>query len=122
MPPLRPGSLFTGAPAPRAVLDGRRAPRPLLLLLLRLGQRGCPQFPARTLDARPRGLRRASFGVLRGRLVIVVLLLALGAAAQASRGVQVSGGGGSGTHGSNLQRKFRGAHWANARIPGGSGS
>src|SRR5712692_10424095 len=104
MPPARRGSLltgFTGAPATRAVLDGRRAPRPLLRLLADFGQRGNAHFHAGALDARafgprPRGLRHGSLGVIRGlipvRLIGVVLLLALAAAAQASRGVEISGG------------------------------
>src|SRR2546428_13993283 len=94
-PPARPGLLFTGAPAPRAVLDDRRTPRPLPLLRLLpdFGQRGDAHFLARPLDARTRGL-----GGFFNRLIGVLLLLALGAAAQASRGVQVSGGGGGGTH------------------------
>src|SRR5205085_8727667 len=79
-------------------------------LLPFLGQRGDAHFPARpldaraldarTLDARTRGLRGGSLGMIRLRLVGMLLLLALGAAAQASRGVQVSGGSGGGTHGS----------------------
>src|SRR5881409_2525287 len=92
-PPARPGLLFTGAPAPRAVLDDRRAPRLLLRLLSDFGQRGDAHFLARPLDARTRGL-----GGFFNRLIGVLLLLALGAAAQASRGVQVSGGSGAGTH------------------------
>src|SRR4051812_49093394 len=108
MPPDRRGSVFrgfTGTPATGAVLDGRRAPRPLLLRLLPyFGQRGDSHFLARTLDARPLIARAPS---LACGLFVVVLLLALGFAAQASRGVQVSGGGGSGTHGSNLQNQFR---------------
>src|SRR6266487_6248829 len=101
-PPARPALLFTGAPAPGAVLDDRRAPRFFWgnALLPFLGQRGDAHFPARPLDARTRGLRGRSLGMIRLRLLDVLLLLALGAAAQASRGVQVSGGSGSGTHGS----------------------
>src|SRR3989442_10230408 len=97
-PPERAALLFTGAPAPRAVLDDWRAPRFLWgnALLPFLGQCSDAHFPARPLDARTRGL-----GGFFNRLVVgMVLLLALGAAAQASRGVQVSGSGSSGTHGS----------------------
>src|SRR5258708_2226333 len=98
-PPARRGSLFTGAPAPRAVLDGGRAPRLVAGGAHLFRQRGNTHFLARPLDARARWLRVGPpVGPLLGRLVVVVLLVALGAAAQASGGVEISGGGGSGIH------------------------
>src|SRR5258708_26331329 len=102
-PPARRGSLFTGAPAPRAVLDGGRAPRLVAGGAHLFRQRGDTHFLARPLDARARWLRVGPpVGPLLRRLVVVVLLVALGAAAPASRGADVSGGGGSGTHDCNF--------------------
>src|SRR5688500_19836564 len=77
-------------PAPRAVLDLRRAPR---LLLRRVRRRllrlvdGDPDVAALARRLRP------LLGLLLGLLVLGA------AAAQAAGGVQVAGSGGGGTHG-----------------------
>src|SRR5258708_28943794 len=102
-PPARRGSLFTGAPARRGVLEGGGAPRLVAGGAYLFRQRGDRHFLAGPLDARAGWLRVGPpVGPLLGRLVVVVLLVALGAAAQASGGVEISGGGGSGTHDCNF--------------------
>src|SRR5438105_1472930 len=91
--------LFGGPPASGAVLDGRRATHlGLWSGLLRRRQRRDSYLAARTIDPQ---LSRGGFlplGVLA--MLVVALLVALRAAAQASRGVEVPGGSGGGTHGS----------------------
>src|SRR4051812_35754001 len=100
MPPLRLLVMLLGPPAPRAVLDdGRAAGRAWLALVLARRHRGDAY---RLLDPRPfdaRALRpwRLALGLSRRRLL--ALLVALRPAAQATRSVEVSGGGGGGTHG-----------------------
>src|SRR5260221_13041002 len=102
-PPARRASLFTGAPAPRAVLHGGRAPRLVAGGGHLFRQHGNAHFLPRPLDARALRMCRGPLLTLSlGWLVVVVLLVALGAAPQASRGVEISGGGGSGTHDCNF--------------------
>src|SRR5205814_6318365 len=98
---------FIGLPAPRAVLDDRRAAR--LRLVGRDGRDA--HFVARRRHFRPlrtRTLNARTFVArlllrfrlrLRRALLLRLLLLALRAAAQAAGGIEISRGGGSGTHG-----------------------
>src|SRR5207253_5236825 len=101
-PPARYGSRI-GLPAPRAVLDGGRAPRLQLLLRLRLllRQRGDAHLPAHGGDLRPlRALARWLRLRLRLRRILLrFVLLALRAPAQAAGSIEITGSGGGGTHG-----------------------
>src|SRR5580765_5507095 len=108
-PPARRASLI-GLPAPRAVLDDRRAAR--LLFLGR--ERGDAHFRPHRRDSRPLGTWTINARALAARLgllgarfgcavlvvvfVVAFLLLALRASAQAAGGVQIAGSGGGGAH------------------------